>query len=316
MLLAGSILSPAASAARRHASAWARRRAAVRVHTRRLAATVPGNNTTPAVIRRRAAGAAARREPPAAHHALGLATSTEASRSPDAAAARPGARAAESDAEESEVWTAWPLRDLPSHLLLAAGVTSFWRGAWYVLDVAVFPDSALLSGGATLGLGWGGFALLRKFAGSSHQPPPRPESLAPSFCLRWQSNLRYPPPAPARRELRWSLSVSARPPRLRRLRARAGHHGAPRGGRVQPSAAHLRRVSHRALGSLLLAGGLGALGRAIRGDERRARRAGLGSHLALRRGGCVNSRRSFHSNARPARTDRDASRLEASGAVR
>ena len=223
---------------------------------------------------------------------------------------------AESDAEESEVWTAWPLRDLPSHLLLAAGVTSFWRGAWYVLDVAVFPDSALLSGGATLGLGWGGFALLRKFAGSSHQPPPRPESLAPSFCLRWQSNLRYPPPAPARRELRWSLSVSARPPRLRRLRARAGHHGAPRGGRVQPSAAHLRRVSHRALGSLLLAGGLGALGRAIRGDERRARRAGLGSHLALRRGGCVNSRRSFHSNARPARTDRDASRLEASGAVR
>lgn len=64
--------------------------------------------------------------------------------------------------DKNAVWTAWPLRDLPSHLLLAAGVTSFWRGAWYVLDVGVFPDSTLLSGGATLCLGWGGFAVLRK----------------------------------------------------------------------------------------------------------------------------------------------------------
>ncbi len=64
--------------------------------------------------------------------------------------------------DDREAWTAWPLRSLPAHLLLAAGVTSFWRGAWYVLDAGVFPESTLLSGGATLCLGWGGFAALRK----------------------------------------------------------------------------------------------------------------------------------------------------------
>lgn len=71
-----------------------------------------------------------------------------------------GAGLATDTATQEEVWAAWPLLPLPRHLLLAAGVTSFWRGAWYVLDSQLFPDSLLLSGGCTLTLGWGGFTVL------------------------------------------------------------------------------------------------------------------------------------------------------------
>ena len=35
------------------------------------------------------------------------------------------------------------MSSLPAHLVLAAGVTSFWRGAWYVIDVAVRPTIPL-----------------------------------------------------------------------------------------------------------------------------------------------------------------------------
>ena len=57
-------------------------------------------------------------------------------------------------------WESWPVQHLPVHLLVAAAVTSFWRGAWYVMDALVFPDSIALSGGATLLGGWAGFAAL------------------------------------------------------------------------------------------------------------------------------------------------------------
>ena len=48
-----------------------------------------------------------------------------------------------------------------AHVLCAHSYMLIFRSR-YVLDVGVFPESALLSGGATLCLGWGGFAALRK----------------------------------------------------------------------------------------------------------------------------------------------------------
>ena len=102
--------------------------------------------------------AAAARHPPRA----GLATDAAAEEEGDdnASAGRQPPPPGDAAAAAREVWAAWPLQSLPQHLLLAAGVTSFWRGAWYVMDAQLFPDSLLLSGGCTLALGWGGFAAL------------------------------------------------------------------------------------------------------------------------------------------------------------
>jgi hypothetical protein len=55
----------------------------------------------------------------------------------------------------------WPLSGLPGSLLVGAAVTSFWRGAWYMMDATVFPESVAASGAASLAAGWAGFALLQ-----------------------------------------------------------------------------------------------------------------------------------------------------------
>lgn len=57
----------------------------------------------------------------------------------------------------------YPWGSLPTQVAVAAGVASFWRGAWYVMDGAVFPDNLAASGAASLAMGVGGIAAIQRF---------------------------------------------------------------------------------------------------------------------------------------------------------
>uniref|UniRef100_A0A7S4Q3F5 Uncharacterized protein n=1 Tax=Alexandrium monilatum TaxID=311494 RepID=A0A7S4Q3F5_9DINO len=57
-------------------------------------------------------------------------------------------------------------------LLVAAAVTSFWRGAWYVMDAVLFPGDLLRSGLASLGIGWASFTVAHKAAGATQAAGP------------------------------------------------------------------------------------------------------------------------------------------------
>mmetsp|Transcript_2405 Transcript_2405/g.5105 ORF Transcript_2405/g.5105 Transcript_2405/m.5105 type:complete len:234 (-) Transcript_2405:165-866(-) len=49
-------------------------------------------------------------------------------------------------------------RMLATHVFVGIGAASFWRGAWYVLDDHLYPEDAVKSAGASLGLGVVGLA--------------------------------------------------------------------------------------------------------------------------------------------------------------
>lgn len=53
-----------------------------------------------------------------------------------------------------------PASEIPFLSAIGFGAASFWRGAWYTMDAALFPDSTELSCASSLGLGFGGFAAL------------------------------------------------------------------------------------------------------------------------------------------------------------
>ena len=55
---------------------------------------------------------------------------------------------------------AFSLADVPLCCAVGASVASFWRGAWYMMDAAVFPDDIYASCAASLVAGFGGFASL------------------------------------------------------------------------------------------------------------------------------------------------------------
>ena len=55
---------------------------------------------------------------------------------------------------------AFPSGEVPFLCLVGAGAASFWRGAWYVMDAALFPDDPQKSCASSLVLGFGGFAAL------------------------------------------------------------------------------------------------------------------------------------------------------------
>ena len=50
--------------------------------------------------------------------------------------------------------------EVPLFCLVGFGAASFWRGAWYSMDAALFPDDVYRSCAASLTLGFGGFAAL------------------------------------------------------------------------------------------------------------------------------------------------------------
>lgn len=50
------------------------------------------------------------------------------------------------------------IRNLATHVCVGVGAASFWRGAWYVLDDHLFPDNAVHSAAASMGLGVAGLA--------------------------------------------------------------------------------------------------------------------------------------------------------------
>ena len=47
---------------------------------------------------------------------------------------------------------------LATHVFVGIGAASFWRGAWYILDDHLYPDDAVKSATASLGLGVMGLA--------------------------------------------------------------------------------------------------------------------------------------------------------------
>jgi hypothetical protein len=48
---------------------------------------------------------------------------------------------------------AQPMRTLATHLCVGIGAASFWRGAWYLLDDHLYPEDAVKSAAASMGLG-------------------------------------------------------------------------------------------------------------------------------------------------------------------
>ena len=53
----------------------------------------------------------------------------------------------------------FPVTDIPFMSLVGVGAASFWRGAWYAMDAALFPDDPKASCMSSLVAGFGGFAL-------------------------------------------------------------------------------------------------------------------------------------------------------------
>ena len=68
---------------------------------------------------------------------------------------------------------AYPASDLPWLCVVGATVASWWRGAWYVMDAALYPDDAPRSCAASLALGFCGFA-------ACHQSAARVAPIAPA----------------------------------------------------------------------------------------------------------------------------------------
>jgi len=82
-----------------------------------------------------------------------------------------------------------PWGSLPLQIAVAAGVASFWRGAWYVMDGTVFPDDLTASGIASLAAGAGGLAAVQRVAAPAvlrhalkHEMPPPPVARYALLC--------------------------------------------------------------------------------------------------------------------------------------
>ena len=54
----------------------------------------------------------------------------------------------------------YPASEIPFLCLVGTGVASFWRGAWYAMDAALYPDDVNKACAASLTIGFGGFAAL------------------------------------------------------------------------------------------------------------------------------------------------------------
>lgn len=78
-------------------------------------------------------------------------------------------------------------RTLAEDILTACGVASFWRGAWYVADAVVYPESPAKSGAACLGGGAAALAGLqvgaRRALAPGRQPPGRATRYAATYAL-------------------------------------------------------------------------------------------------------------------------------------
>ena len=57
-----------------------------------------------------------------------------------------------------------PWGSLPLQISVAAGVATFWRGAWYVMDGCVFPDDPVRSAAASAAAGAAGLAGVQRVA--------------------------------------------------------------------------------------------------------------------------------------------------------
>ena len=154
----------------------------------------------------------------------------------------------------------------------------------------VFPDSLLLSGGATLALGWGGFAALhycvapalmaREGADGLGRPARTALLYATGLCVVRSEG----PPALCRALA--SVPLCAKLCYACEVERRTDEHG---------------DVSNTALrvAGVLLAWGVGALGRSLRGEQRRAGRLGIGAGLTWLRGGAARARRCVDTSPPP-----------------
>lgn len=61
-------------------------------------------------------------------------------------------------------FAAVPLSMIPTQIGVAAGVATFWRGAWYVMDGLVFPEDVVKSSVASFGIGVGGVVGIQRIA--------------------------------------------------------------------------------------------------------------------------------------------------------
>lgn len=67
----------------------------------------------------------------------------------------------------------FPHRDVPFACFIGGAVATFWRGAWYAMDVALFPDDVKASCVSCLAAGFGGFAALHTaLPHLAHAPSP------------------------------------------------------------------------------------------------------------------------------------------------
>jgi hypothetical protein len=87
-----------------------------------------------------------------------------------------------------------PWGSLPTQIAVAAGVATFWRGAWYVMDGCVFPDDTASSAAASAAAGVAGLVGVQRVA-------------APAV-LRHALNTGRPIPPNARYALLYGLGLS------------------------------------------------------------------------------------------------------------
>ena len=78
-----------------------------------------------------------------------------------------------------------PWGSLPLQIAVAAGVATFWRGAWYVMDTSIFPDDNLKSGAACLVAGTAGLAKLQRYAASEVHKRYIAKNIPPPPSLRY-----------------------------------------------------------------------------------------------------------------------------------
>lgn len=64
----------------------------------------------------------------------------------------------------------YPVAELPLLCLVGAGAASFWRGTWFMMDAALWPDAPLRSCTASAIGGFGGFAALHQGAAARASP--------------------------------------------------------------------------------------------------------------------------------------------------